>query len=383
MGRRRRLLGRKPLGLKSSELSADVAPVKILAAACLFLACVAVTPSPASALSCTIQGTAKADVLAGTGHKDVICGLGGNDKISGLGGNDVLIGGGGKDVLIGGAGSDSLSGGSDNDALLGGRGGDSLSGGKGSDRASYSDSASAVTVDLPAGTATGEGADTLSSVENVTGSSLGDSLTGNVAANVLNGIGGGDTLSGGGGNDRENGNGGPDTLNGGGGNDTLVGGSGDDYLDGGDGMNPCIGGYDNDVYVVAHCEDVTPPKITAFDFDPKAIDTSDGTQDVTFTASFVDDLSGYYTSEIFFVSPNGQQMIDFNLCQSGCNGSRIAGDAWNGTYQATMPVPQFSQFGTWTLRHYFVRDVVGNDTSFEPAKSYFSDLGFPTTIQNG
>jgi Ca2+-binding RTX toxin-like protein len=363
--------------------------MKIFTAACLLLACVALAPSPASALTCTIQGTAKADVLRGTSHKDVICGRGGNDKISGLRGNDVLFGGKGKDVLNGGPGADTLSGGSDNDTLRGGTGGDSLRGGTGVDGVSFANSTSAVTVDLPAHSATGEGADALSSVENVTGSPLGDALTGSGAANVLNGLGGGDTLNGGDGNDVENGNEGGDTLNGEGGNDTLVGGPGDDYLDGGDGANPCIGGYDNDVYVVAHCEDVTPPKLLSFDFNPKEIDTSGASQEVVFTARIVDDLSGFLQGAIQFDSPSGQQVIVVHFCKDGCtypNGAsnRVAGDAFDGTYEATYTVPQFSQFGNWPVSYYWVRDVVGNDRLIDPdAASYFATLGFPTTISNG
>lgn len=61
--------------------------------------------------------------------------------------------------------------------------------------------------------------DTLSSIENVTGSAYHDRLVGDGQNNVLTGRGGDDELIGGGGND---------TLNGGIGNDTMAGGAGDD-----------------------------------------------------------------------------------------------------------------------------------------------------------
>jgi hypothetical protein len=177
----------------------------------------------------------------------------------------------------------------------------------------------------------------------------------------------------------ENGNGGGDTLNGEGGNDTLVGGPGADYLDGGDGANPCIGGYDNDVYVTAHCEDVTPPKIVSFDFNPKAVDTSTASQDVTFTAHFLDDLSGFSWCHIEFHSPNGMQALYVDF-------TRVAGDAFDGDYQGTATLPQFSQFGNWKIYYYHVQDVVGNYTHVQhwpDTPMYFADLGFPTTISNG
>src|SRR3546814_15995539 len=84
-------------------------------------------------------------------------------------------------------------------------------GGSGTDTASYAGSANGVTVDLTTGTGLGGDAqgDTLSGIENLTGSNYDDTLTGD---------GGNNSLTGGTGND---------TLNGEGGNDTLTGGGGD------------------------------------------------------------------------------------------------------------------------------------------------------------
>ena len=59
----------------------------------------------------------------------------------------------------------------------------------------------AVTVSLAAGTATGQGSDTLTDIENITGSAYADTLTGDGNANVLSGGAGGDALDGGAGAD--------------------------------------------------------------------------------------------------------------------------------------------------------------------------------------
>ncbi len=174
----------------------------------------------------TIIGTAGADVIRGTAGDDVIVGLGGNDILKGLGGDDDICGGPGNDRLVGGAGGfDRLSGGPGNDTLLGGAGSDFFLGGSGNDvlngggayddEASFEHSPSAVTADLTAGTATGEGNDTLIGVENLTGSPYDDVLVGDANRNVLAGRDGDDTISAGAGYD------------------LLVGGSGDDSLDGG------------------------------------------------------------------------------------------------------------------------------------------------------
>ena len=70
----------------------------------------------------------------------------------------------------------------------------------------------------------GDGSDTFSGLENLTGSAFNDTLTGDGNANVLSGLGGVDTLVGGAG---------VDTISGGDANDTITGGTGNDTLDGG------------------------------------------------------------------------------------------------------------------------------------------------------
>jgi Ca2+-binding RTX toxin-like protein len=70
-----------------------------------------------------------------------------------------------------------------------------------------------VTVSLAAGTATGQGSDTLATIEHVTGSAYADTLTGDSNAN---------TLTGGAGNDQIGGGAGADTLYGQGDADTFL-----------------------------------------------------------------------------------------------------------------------------------------------------------------
>jgi Ca2+-binding RTX toxin-like protein len=151
-----------------------------------------------------IAGGALLDASGGDGNDAIAAGLA----------NDWLRGGAGIDALSGRAGNDSLSGDADNDVLDGGAGDDFIEGGAGVDTASYADGA-AVSVNLALSVAQntgGAGADTLSSIENLTGSAFADSLFGNAFANSLSG-GGGD-----------------DSLNGRLGNDTLDGGAGSDLV---------------------------------------------------------------------------------------------------------------------------------------------------------
>ncbi len=210
-----------------------------------------------------ILGTSGAEVIDALAGNDTVCGMGGNDSILGNAGNDsidggagtdtasysdstaavtvslattapqstggsgtdtltgfeallgsrygdALTGGGANDKLTGGKGNDVLTGGAGKDTLAGGRGDDTLQGGDGRDVASYAKAAASVTVNLALVTAqpTGEGADTITGVESVTGGDFDDQLTGDAASN---------------------------SLRGGPGADALDGALGQDYCDGGDG----------------------------------------------------------------------------------------------------------------------------------------------------
>ena len=204
-----------------------------------------------------LAGSEFNDTLTGTGSANVLTGLGGNDTLNGGAGNDTLIGGAGNDTYVvdvvgdvitenagegtdlvqslvtytlganvenltltgtstvNGTGNDEANiiiGNSANNILAGLAGADTLDGGTGTDTATYAASAAAVAVSLTAGTTSGGDAqgDTLTNIENLTGSSFGDTLEGNSSANVLTGLGGNDT------------------LNGMAGSDTLIGGLGDD-----------------------------------------------------------------------------------------------------------------------------------------------------------
>ena len=291
------------------------------------------------------------EAVVGTALNDTLTGSSGDNRLQGGGGADTLAGGGGSDTLRGGAGDDSLDGGTNgtgagmvdyadysdaqaavtvnlglttaqntggggtdtlvniegvvgsgfndtligsafDDVFVGNAGDDSISGGAGFDAVSYRNATAAVAVNLDTGTATGTatGADTLVSIEIVSGSNFNDTITGSGGNDTLRGNGGddlinggdgtdtaaydfataavtvslavttaqntggdgtdtlsnienlrgsgfGDTLTGNTGNNDIQGRDGNDTLLGGSGADTLVGGGGNDTVDGGDGQD--------------------------------------------------------------------------------------------------------------------------------------------------
>ncbi|MHC8342852.1 retention module-containing protein [Pseudomonas sp. RT6P73] len=168
------------------------------------------------------------------GH--TLTGTAGDDVLVAGTGNNVLNAGDGNDVLSAGNGNNELHGGAGNDLLFSGTGNDLLDGGTGTDTVSYAHATAGVTVDLSVATAQntgGAGTDTLTAVENLTGSNFNDLLTGDNLSNVITGGLGDDILKGGGGDDFLIGGLGNNTLTGGAGADTfqwLKGNSGHDLV---------------------------------------------------------------------------------------------------------------------------------------------------------
>ena len=173
-----------------------------------------------------VRGTAGSDTIYGDGADNTLYGLAGTDRLFGGGGTDVLHGGQGDDALdgqtgydrasyagvtnavvanlttrvatgdgndtldrvegfIGGRGNDRLTGWIFDDTIDGGPGNDVIDGQGGNDWAVFDSATAAITADLAAGTATGQGSDTLARVENLRGGPQPDQLRGNDAANTL------------------------------------------------------------------------------------------------------------------------------------------------------------------------------------------------------
>jgi Ca2+-binding RTX toxin-like protein len=213
------------------------------------------------------------DTVFGGIYDDSFRGSDGDDRLSGGGGNDTIWGDRGFDTIGGGDGNDSLfanvpgrireflpnslNGGGGNDGLFGSAGNDTLNGGSGDDTISGEsgrdlllfDLAGAVSIDLMAGTAIGQGTDSLLSIEDIRGSRDADTISANNQANMLDGGAGNDSLFGFGSND---------TLLGGTGNDSLSGGNANDILSGDLGSDVLSGGTGADVFDFNRLEEARP-----------------------------------------------------------------------------------------------------------------------------
>lgn len=177
----------------------------------------------------TVYGGTGSDSLNGQDGNDSLFGDTGADRLLGGNGNDTLFGGAdsdfldggdGNDQLFGGDGADRLLGGLGDDTVSGGAGNDTLNGGGGTDTLTFATETAPVNTNLNTGTASGasSGTDSLSSIENVVGTSFADTITGNNDANQIDAGGGSDFVDSGAGND---------TVYGDAGNDTLIGGRDD------------------------------------------------------------------------------------------------------------------------------------------------------------
>ena len=98
-------------------------------------------------------------------------------------------------TIVGGSGNDTLRNNSNRSVtFIGGPGNDTITGLGNHDTVDYSSSGNGVHVDLLAGTATGDGTDTLTNIGNVVGSSHDDTIAGDDRANDLQGGVGTDTI---------------------------------------------------------------------------------------------------------------------------------------------------------------------------------------------
>ena len=344
-----------------------------------------------------LTGGSSNDILIGDVGVNILVGGDGNDSLNGGDGNDTLNGGigidtasyltsssaliinlnkgtsngNGTDALIsienvtGGSGNDTiigdgfnnyLDGFDGNDILIGGYGDDTLNGNSGNDTADYSTVLATVNVNLTTGKATGDGNDTLISIENVIGSNFADILVGDSGNNILSGGSGNDSLNGSIGDDTLNGGTGNDTadfsattsgivvnlttgrgtytgddkvillsienLLGGLGADTLMGDSGDNILNGGDGNDILAGASGNDIINGGNgidCADYSLAPISVFVNLQSGVAKGDGSDSIL----FIENITGGRSSDLL-IGDSGD-----NFLNGGDGDDTLSGGAGN------------------------------------------------------
>ncbi len=117
--------------------------------------------------------------------------------------------------------------------------------------------------------------------------------------------------------------------------------------------------------------DVEPPKLTAFDFTPKAVNTTISPANITFTAMVTDNLSGAVSVRVLLRSPSGRVFLPFYMAGDG--GTPLA-----MRFRTTYPFPQFTEPGPWKVDQLTLQDSVGNNAWLSTA--ILETAGFPATL---
>lgn len=124
---------------------------------------------------------------------------------------------------------------------------------------------------------------------------------------------------------------------------------------------------------VVSVQDVKPPDLLSFSFAPSTVDVSAGPETVMITAHITDDISGFESGGVLFISPSGQQVASGTIARPP-----VSGNVTDGVYQATLTIPRFAESGVWTLAFVDLRDQVGNRALIRTPELQIS--GFPIEL---
>lgn len=133
-------------------------------------------------------------------------------------------------------------------------------------------------------------------------------------------------------------------------------------------------GFISELLITGGGEDLVPPILALFDFNPKTIDVSTGDQFVTFKIRVIDELSGFYSSSFTIESSTGRQSRRGTIWPSRI----ISGDEHDGIYEYNLKIVQYTENVTWHVTYLSVYDKVGNRITL--TESGLKTLGFPTEL---
>jgi hypothetical protein len=121
---------------------------------------------------------------------------------------------------------------------------------------------------------------------------------------------------------------------------------------------------------VESVQDTVSPKLLAFDFAPREIDTSRGPVDVNVRYAAADDLSGIAYFEMNFVSPSGALRRGGRV--------KLADSALSKTGSIVVNFPWMSEAGQWMLDSVLLADSAGNTLCLSADEA--ARFGFPTVL---
>jgi hypothetical protein len=110
--------------------------------------------------------------------------------------------------------------------------------------------------------------------------------------------------------------------------------------------------------------DVSPPAVNTYNLTPAFINTSTGDQNVTITLALTDNLAGLFDAtspfpfvncNVGYVSPSGQQSHFSNGPTTV-----VSGTPTSAVVSMNIPMPQYSEIGTWSLSGLTCFDLANN-----------------------
>ena len=116
--------------------------------------------------------------------------------------------------------------------------------------------------------------------------------------------------------------------------------------------------------------DTTPPKVAGLTVSPATVNTSSGSQTVTVDVHATDDLSG--VAGVVVSLSNGSRYL------SSTAHLLAGGERLDGTWEASVTLPQFAAAGRYSLSVGVV-DNVGNHHTYSSAE--LEELGFPASVR--
>jgi hypothetical protein len=122
---------------------------------------------------------------------------------------------------------------------------------------------------------------------------------------------------------------------------------------------------------VESLQDTVSPQLTALDFAPREIDTSDGPADIQVRYTATDDVSGVSYLEVGFVSPSGA------LRRSGS--VKLAEGATLASGSIAITFPRLCEAGRWTLSFVLLADSAGNTLILDAPG--IAQSAFPTSLE--
>jgi len=145
-------------------------------------------------------------------------------------------------------------------------------------------------------------------------------------------------------------------------------------------------GFSTDFTVISKPEDTEPPRLTRINLtpspSPSPVDVSTRDHTVTITLDVIDNLSGvdFLTDQISVFQMQLSSPITSQLRPlTNHDFTLVAGTAQNGTWQAKLDLPQFSEEGTWFVSALSISDHVHNKLFMSQADLVAK--GFPANFR--